>query len=739
VQYPTWMPPVVDDRPKRGKGNPAATAGSAEDYLARVIESSAVAARKAGRPDFVQRGKTWRAKARRWILRACWRLFRKTLRKAWARKALLAPFLLGWFSWFFTAILHFVDRGWVTVLASFGTGALVVYWTLGGWAWVVTRRRGLRPLPQRLWTAAGYATLMLLSTLQAAWRIGAPMPGLWMIWALTFTSAVGWYRHQRPKENLVDLDERHRLWDKIKKVKGAELQAIQDLENPTRWIANVDLSEVDMLVADLAGKAAHIAKRYRTSRGNVIVDEATPGEDALARLTVVLENPLFKPVVFDDSWLQIVEQGTFPFHAYPDGSRGHFRLFKPKSGTVNALFSGDIDGGKSAGMFAAAIQALFTGRCHLIVGDPQGGQSLPALVGARGIAEMKATNPEQVYHQLVKVHAGMLARSEYLQGYVWRDSFGDLRYGMQFFDQDIMAAQVTDPETGEHPLYWPIIIYILDEAHRACKDPEYGTAIAQLLAQILKLSRKTGISLWLATQYPGIEEIGNDMALRNQLVSGNVICYRNSARYTGTMVLSAHMPEPHTIPKITPEGQPTQGMAVVETPAVGSTRPTIARTVYMEREGLLAEQASRHIYPIDDVTRAAFEAVDADAQEAAVAEQLAAYQASKAGAGQSAAAVPAQAGAAQPPAAGGEQPWKQGTVLQRCVAYLQHLEQTTGVGETTTGVLAEATGSSLTAVSTAMGRAAKTTPRRPVLCHSPRTGTWALGQKPAEELVGAAA
>ncbi len=735
MQYPGWMPPVGDDAVgKHGAKKTSNDApGSAEEMLSRVLSDATA---RALRPDWVQRAPNLWAKGRRWLLRGIWRLIRKLLRKAGARRVVFAPFYLCAATYLISAIMHLFDHGALTILAGFGTGAPVVYWWVGGPAWVLTRRRELRPLPQRIWIAAGYAMIALLGVLTAAWRVGVPMPGMWLTTAVALSTAVAWFRRRRVDEVEVDdTDARHRLWDQEKKVKGTSLGPILDLNSPRRWVAEVDLSGTDMLVEDLAKKAPHIAKRFRAGRGNVIVDEAVPGVDVVARLTVVLENRLFKPVEFDPSWLEITDQGCVQFHGYPDGGRGQLRLFKPMSGTVNALFSGDIDGGKSGGMFAAMIGALMTGRCYPIVGDPQGGQSLPDLCGEAGIAPMKARDAEGVYNLLLKVHAGMLARSAFLQTYRWIDKFGDLRVGMGFFDQDVMAAQKPNPELGVFPLFWPIIVFVIDEAHKACQDPEWGEAIVKLLEQIIKLSRKTGIAVWLATQYPGIEELGNKMVIRQNLVTGNVICYRNSSKTTGTMILNGDMPEPHTIPKLTPDGKPTQGMCVISSAAPASSRNTIARSVFIERQGYWAKLAAERIHPLDEITAKAMEAVDLDALEARLSTEVEAYLADKARAEKAGAAVPAQAGPAD-----GTPAWHRGTVLERCIAYLRHLEVTTGYGETTTGLLAAETNSELNAVSTALGRAANPKKRGAVaLVHSPRRGTWCIGPKPAEELVGASA
>lgn len=730
MKTPSWMPPPAD-RSGRKTTNPPKDqgvgfgVGNAEDFFARITAEAAVAAHKATKPDWVARGKTLRQKARRWVIRACGRFLWKALRKACARGAVLAPWFVAVTLYVVSAIMSVINQGWLTVLAAAGAGAVPTYWWLGGWAWHLTRRRHLKPTKQRIWLAAAYVAYTVLAVLTAVWRVGVPMPGFWLTTAAAFSIAVAWYRYENRER--AGMDERHYEWGRIKKVAGVELGPITDHQEPERWIAEADLSESDMLVENLAQAFPFIAKRYRVPRQNVIVDEVLPGVDALARITVVRKSPIDVPLVYDKTWQEYTEPGCFPFHTYSDGYRGQLRLSTPGSGTVNSLFSGDVGWGKSAGLFAAAIQAINTGRVYPVVLDPQGGQSLPALAGRAGIAPMKASNPEQIYDRLLKIHAGMIARSAYLEGYEWDDKWGDTHVGMGFFDQDVMATQ------KRNPLFWPIILVILDEAHKACKDPEWGAIIVILFEEIVKLSRKTGIAVWPATQYPGIEELGNKMAIRQNLIAGNVIAYRNSAKTTGTMILDSHMPPPHTIPKHTRDGKQALGFAVISSAAPFSSRAAFSRSVFVERQTQAAEQAAERIMPIDDVTAEAMAAIDAKREEDAVAAQVAAHQAAKAGG--TAAQTARQTITVSTAKAAGE-PWRQGTVLERCVAYLQHLELTKGVTETTSGILAAETGSAHNAVCMALGRAAK---RNPPICHSPRNGTWALGAKPAEELVGSAA
>ena len=669
-------------------------------------------------PDFVARGKTWRSRAVRRTVRAVWRLVRRTIRRVFARRRILSPVLIGTAAYFVGAYVSLYENGWVALLTAGGVGAFPVYWWLGLPLLRWTRRRRVKPTYQRCWYASAYVTLIVLSVLTAGWRVGVPMPGLWFTAISVYLGAWLWHHRIRHDDQPVLDDPRHQRWAQINKVNEAELGEITDLTDPDRWVADVDLTPTDMLVSDLTKHAAHIAKREGVPRANVIIDEKTPGVDTAAVLTVTLKNPIEQSVEYDDSWAPPIPctDGTFKYHTYTDGYIGRLRLLKPKSGTTNTLFSGDVGTGKTAGMLYATLQALRTGLCHPILGDPQGGQSLPTLGGAEGICQNKATDPEQVYHQMAGVYAVSTARSEYLATYVWWDEHGDRHVGMPFFDPFILMAQ------KKNPLDWPILLYLLDEAHLACGDPVWGPLIIDLLENIIKLTRKTGIAVWAATQYPGVEELGNKMSVRQNLIAGNTVAYRNSATSAGNMILRDHMPSPFDIPSETPDGADTQGTAIIASAAPKSSRPAYSRTVFSHRQTKWTQVAARYIKPLDEVAGNAFADANVERAEYALAAQVQNTLASEAGAGQREQIVMQNTSKKKP------------TALEAAVAYLMALPADARIA--TTGVLADAAGVELNTMSQALGRGI---PRNIVHHHEGRVGMWALGPDPDRELVGAGA
>lgn len=302
------------------------------------------------------------------------------------------------------------------------------------------------------------------------------------------------------------------------------------------------------------------------------------------------------PVVYDDSWAAVSPDGTFPFHRYSDGKVGRLRLFTPRYGTSTTIFSGDVASGASAGITAAATTALMSGLVHLVLADPQCGQSSPELAKAAG---KLATTPEEVYRLLRGLHNAALARCRALSAWRFINDWGDPDRGLRFHDL--------------HRTNWPILLFVLEEAAHACLDPQWGPRITRVLADTVKLAPYAGIAMWARVQDPSIEAFGRRDDSRNAFVHGNVVAYRND-RLSAGWLLPPGMPSPVEIPREIGwgDGPGTAGVAVVSSAAgVESSRPAFSRVVYLNDSQWIRRAATR-MPPLDGITADAFAATDLD-------------------------------------------------------------------------------------------------------------------------------
>jgi hypothetical protein len=648
-----------------------------------------------------------KTRAALWTLRAAWRAAVLLLRQGRVWWRALLPVYLAVAVWLVAAVASLVEKGAATVGTLAAVSSVPVYWWLGLPAGRLSRRRRVKPLVQRCWYGGAYIAVCGLAVLTAGWRLGPPMPGLWG--AATGAVWVAWLWHHRVRiEDAIDdaLDPRQETWQKVKGMGKTALVDIKEFDKPKRWEADVDLSDTDLLVADVVAAVPHIAKAFVQPRMNVIADYKPGRLESRARLTVVAENPCETPVVYDESWIPTeaeIADGCVPFHFYPNGQRGLVRLWQSRAGTLNTLFSGDIGSGKSGGMEAKGIQAMFTGRVWPMAGDPQGGASMPALCGAQGVARWQAPCSEDdlgpIEEQLLFLKEAMYDRAARLSRFEWVDEYGDERIGLNGWDFDI---------TG-----WPAIGYSLDEVWKLMQNE----ALAALVKELLKMQRKVGFYMDMATQYPGIEEFNNDMAIRQCLTAGNLLAYRNTAGSVKEMILPKGTPTPFEIPSETLDGDHTRGMLSAVSQAPRSSLPVYGRSVWAKRNVFWARRAAARVPELDEGTarilrkyRPSAVPLSVPAQREPVREVV---------------EVSAPAAVAQPA--------RRETVLERVVAYLGSRPDR----RAHTGVIAEALDIPKGSVSTTLRRAAD----RSGAVHQVRVGIWALGAPPqAEQLpIGEAA
>jgi hypothetical protein len=323
-------------------------------------------------------------------------------------------------------------------------------------------------------------------------------------------------------------------------------------------------------------------------RGSVIIEQTADQIASRARLMIVTENATHAIREFGPDWTG-AEKGCVRIGMYPDGEYAWSRIWRPGSGPAHALFSGDTGGGKSRGMELDITQAVLTGRVVSWVCDPQGGQSLPAWAGPDGVADWAATDMDEIHLLLQAASRIMYARSRVLAKRPWTDEHGKTRRGVDFFDPD----KFTD---------MPILNITIDEAHSIF---DRDGRVKDLVEEIAKMARKTGIRLVLGTQYPSAQQLGDSMAIRQQLAAGTVVAFKNSGTSTAQMILPATAMSPKQIPKLLPNGEDSVGTAVMDSSAPNGTRGIYFRTVWVRDAHGWAERAAEKMAKLDDLSVAA--------------------------------------------------------------------------------------------------------------------------------------
>jgi hypothetical protein len=193
------------------------------------------------------------------------------------------------------------------------------------------------------------------------------------------------------------------------------------------------------------------------------------------------------------------------------------------------------------------------------VGDPQWGQSFGDW---QDHVDWFAPTIDEIRIMLQKTEREMYARNKKFGRSKWYDErLKKWRRGVKNFK--------ATPEL-------PLISITIDEAHEVLKDPE----CKRIVAVIGKMGRKSGIKLRLITQVPLLQELGNDMAIRDAVASGNVIVFRTANSLSGQVAFNGALPaSPNTIPREWPKGRAKPGQET--TAGLGYALGASARSAIM--------------------------------------------------------------------------------------------------------------------------------------------------------------
>lgn len=436
-------------------------------------------------------------------------------------------------------------------------------------------------LPIAIFLGAGYAAVLRLNrkarralrryaitacaastgwvTMAAFTGTGGVMPEV--LWLGGSALAVPWWRRHRtrlsdlppkPKRSpmaMVDVgpSEDERLFaERIAKagqaLPKAKLTRPEPITGGRRGVITLDPGQQDTSTAIAA--APRIASAYELPLTQVIVEATPDGKANRAQLTLLDDNQLAAVRHWQGPTLNL-DTGLITIGSFADAQPAHFRLYRPYSGAVNALISGCPDSGKTALLNLLLAETALSKLCAAWLLDPQNGQSLPDWTGK---VDLTAVGAEACVWALRVAKKIMMDRSGLLGRLEWIDDQGRKRIGQPYF----------------HPTpTFPLLILVIDEAHELTKHHEYGDEVRQLLGDIAKMGRKTGLGVELVTQLPSLEELGSQ-TVRSMLTGGNAVCLRTGDKVSAAMIgIDA---DPFALPMVFPDGSTTAGLGYTRGP-----------------------------------------------------------------------------------------------------------------------------------------------------------------------------
>lgn len=282
----------------------------------------------------------------------------------------------------------------------------------------------------------------------------------------------------------------------------------QTTQHADTW--TVHLRPGKQSVSTARGAIALIASGLHVAPEDVLVEDHPARDHSLALLTVVRDSPIRRPLPLPaPQWSHDPDTGVGLVHLgpYADGQGlAPWRVFTRQSVWGGALVGG-IGSGKSRLMEALAAGLCASGLVTLWYGDPQHGASSDALATH---ADWPARGTEQIMTML-----NTLANVVHWRGV-----------------EAAAAGQVGfTPSDGR-----PAIIALIDECHLVLGDPTHGKHATALAEHIVRVGRKVGVGLIMASQEGDLPTWGGSAALRAGLQRGNTVVLRTSNRMAATVL-----------------------------------------------------------------------------------------------------------------------------------------------------------------------------------------------------------
>lgn len=298
----------------------------------------------------------------------------------------------------------------------------------------------------------------------------------------------------------------------------------------------------------------NVAGAWHSPVTEVYAERDPKGVTSRGRLTILPGNSLQAARFWDGSGMD-KKTGLVRTGRFADGRDSHDKWYEPRYGCYHDLDSGTTGSGKSERLNMKVFAALATGWFVPVILDPQEGQSLPfwqdKCLYARGVGEVE--------QRVRGLHAAFMDRSSMLSTWRWSDDGVDMP-GMPFFDYQLLGEQL------------PMVLVVIDEAHLVLQDGnKWQRQITAYIVEMARLIRKAGGKMVLATQLPGLADLGGSQALRDMLRGGNVWSGRTANKVSSGML--GLVKDPCEIPRYFSDGSKTPGLGYTDGPDVRPDAP----------------------------------------------------------------------------------------------------------------------------------------------------------------------
>jgi hypothetical protein len=269
-------------------------------------------------------------------------------------------------------------------------------------------------------------------------------------------------------------------------------------------------------VGDLVPVRRRIAAVMGLSAADILIEPHPTGAEDRALLSFLIVNPLKDGVPYQGPRYDC---GFIDVGMFADGTGwGSVQITDHENSVINGLATGDPGSGKSVFLENLGMSALHSRRWKVFYCD--GSEDADSSVLLNDHMTWSTAGLNGAWAQLEAVKKYMRAR-----GLETRSIGGDVRG--------------VNPSPERIALLW-----IIDEFHRLAKaDQKFASEIEA----VVRLGRKKGVAVWVATQGLGLDDFAGMPKLRDILTSRNIVAFYSSSKYAHTLVSGVNI-APNTLP-----------------------------------------------------------------------------------------------------------------------------------------------------------------------------------------------
>lgn len=190
---------------------------------------------------------------------------------------------------------------------------------------------------------------------------------------------------------------------------------MRPVEGGFGWTADIRVTDPEATVRDLNTQKpkARVASAFGTSSDRVFFSPHPSAGDTHARVTVLLREPLEKPVLWTGPTLR--RDGTFDMARRVDGGMSRWCLHDGPRGLMQGAVMGKTRAGKSSPMAVLLAEAGLSGYCWTILADVKGGLSVPQFNDPSRVDTLARTEDE-IYEAVRAWHRTGMERIQQQRG-----------------------------------------------------------------------------------------------------------------------------------------------------------------------------------------------------------------------------------------------------------------------------------------------------------------------------------